>query len=399
VQLCDQKLQLQKAKLGPEHPDTLHSMDSLAWAYGEAGKLDLAVQLCDQKLQLQKAKLGPEHPDTLQSMTSLAWAYGVAGRWDLAVPFLEQAFQLQKAKLGPEHYATRITMHNLAAAYGKTGKGHQALALFEETFQLEKAKLGLDHPITLRSMSNLAATYWSANMLDRAIPLLAEALKHQEAQLGRDHIDTLMTIGNLGVNYKDAGRFLDALPLLEEADRAAKKYPTLRFVRPALLETCVRAGETARYITLLQEQLAESRQTLPKNSPELAGSLAQTSLLLLEMKRWAEAEPLLRECLAIREKAEPDNWKMCNTQSMLGGSLLGQKKYSEAEPLLLQGYEGMRARAKTIPKQGGAELRIPEALDRLIELYVVLDKPDAVKKWRDERAKYPYIAPMPREKQ
>ena len=72
---------------------------------------------------------------------------------------------------------------------------------------------------------------------------------------------------------------------------------------------------------------------------------------------------------------------------VLGGSLLGQKKYAEAEPLLVEGYEGMKAREKTIPQERSGELRIPEALDRLIELYTALDKPDEVKKWQAERGK------------
>ena len=72
---------------------------------------------------------------------------------------------------------------------------------------------------------------------------------------------------------------------------------------------------------------------------------------------------------------------------MLGETLLGQKKYADAEPLLLKGYEGMKKREKTIPK--GGETRIPEALDRLIELYTATNKPDEVKKWQAERANYP----------
>jgi len=36
---------------------------------------------------------------------------------------------------------------------------------------------------------------------------------------------------------------------------------------------------------------------------------------------------------------------------MLGGSLLGQKKYAEAEPLLLSGYEGMKQREVKIPPE------------------------------------------------
>ncbi len=91
---------------------------------------------------------------------------------------------------------------------------------------------------------------------------------------------------------------------------------------------------------------------MPKDSPELGGVLAQLGLALLQQKKWTESEPLLRECLAIREKTQPEVWSTFNTQSMLGGALLGQKKYADAEPLLLAGYVGMKQREKTIPEQG-----------------------------------------------
>jgi len=71
---------------------------------------------------------------------------------------------------------------------------------------------------------------------------------------------------------------------------------------------------------------------------------------------------------------------------MLGGALLGQKKYADAEPLLLRGYEGLKQWEKSIPPQ--AANRLPEALERLIELYTATNKPDEAKKWQAERAKY-----------
>ena len=74
---------------------------------------------------------------------------------------------------------------------------------------------------------------------------------------------------------------------------------------------------------------------------------------------------------------------------MLGSALLGQKEYADAEPLLMKGYEGMKQREKSIPKSGGGDKRIPEALDGLIELYTATNKPEEVKKWQAERAKYP----------
>ena len=112
---------------------------------------------------------------------------------------------------------------------------------------------------------------------------------------------------------------------------------------------------------MVRESLELSRVTLPNDSPELAGQLATVSMTLLSLKAWDEAEPLIREALTIREKVEPDAWTTFNTKSMLGGALLGQKKYAESEPLLLAGYEGLKQRETTIPEQG--KVRLPEALN------------------------------------
>ena len=73
VELREETLALRKAKLGPDHPDTLASMNNLAtatptWA-GPRGP-----EAPEETLGLRKAKLGPDHPDTLTSMNNLAEA-------------------------------------------------------------------------------------------------------------------------------------------------------------------------------------------------------------------------------------------------------------------------------------------------------------------------------------
>jgi hypothetical protein len=103
---------------------------------------------------------------------------------------------------------------------------------------------------------------------------------------------------------------------------------------------------------------------------------------LLQLKAYTDAEPLLRECLAIRAKHEPDAWTTFNTITMLGGVLLGQKKSADAEPLLVKGYEGMKERADKLPKD--SKVRLTEALERLVQLYEALDKKDEAAKWRKE---------------
>src|SRR5262249_46026317 len=120
-------------------------------------------------------------------------------------------------------------------------------------------------------------------------------------------------------------------------------------------------------------------------SLRLADVMSQVGRILLAARAWTEAEPVLREALAIREAKEPDAWSTFNTRSLLGGALLGQKRYAEAEPLFRGGSGGRRQRAEQRPLQG--KDRLVEALDRLIELAEATKRPDDAKRWKDERVK------------
>jgi len=101
---------------------------------------------------------------------------------------------------------------------------------------------------------------------------------------------------------------------------------------------------------------------------------------LLAGRQFANAEPFARECLAIREKVLPDHWLTFNARVMLGVSLLGQKKYNDAEPLLLSGYEGMDHCKESIPAEERPQLN--EALQRLVQLYEAMARPDHAAEWK-----------------
>ena len=83
--------------------------------------------------------------------------------------------------------------------------------------------------------------------------------------------------------------------------------------------------------------------------------------------------------MTIREKNQVKPWLTFNTRSMLGGALLGQKKYREAEPLLLQGYEGMKELQGQMPAL--ARPRVTEALERLVALYQATGQKQKAAQW------------------
>ena len=100
---------------------------------------------------------------------------------------------------------------------------------------------------------------------------------------------------------------------------------------------------------LWRNVLAHRRGSENTDSPILANDLAGLGLCLWKQSKWAEAEPSLRECLAIRQKAIPDDWSRYHAMSQLGEALLGQRKFADAEPLIARGYDGMHAQRSGDP--------------------------------------------------
>jgi tetratricopeptide (TPR) repeat protein len=392
LELLGEVFERTKGRFGVDDPLTLVSMHNLAVAYWDAGKLEKALPLLEEEFELTKARLGVDHPNTLTSMGTLGMFYIDAKKLDKALPWLEETFKRMTAKLGPDHPSTLTAMNNLAEGYRDAEKLDRALPMFEEALRLTRIKLGSDHPNTLTTMNNLADAYRDAGNLDRALPLYEETLTLSKAKLGPDHPSTLTTMNNLALGYREAGKLDLALPLQEEALKLMKAklgpdHPDTLNCLGNLGKAYFQSGQGEKAAATLTEFIAGMRKLRGNDSSKIAGLLAKVSQDLLSCGQHVAAESMLRELLAVRATREPDVWTTFCTQSQLGGALLGQKKYIDAEPLLLKGYEGMKQREKTIPPVG--KPRIPEALDRLIKFYTATDKPDEVKKWRAERAKYP----------
>jgi tetratricopeptide (TPR) repeat protein len=89
--------------LGPDHRNTLASMQNLANSYADLGRHADALKLREETLARRKATLGPDHRDTLMSMMGVAHSYTDLGRHREALQLREEALALLKANLGPDH--------------------------------------------------------------------------------------------------------------------------------------------------------------------------------------------------------------------------------------------------------------------------------------------------------
>jgi len=184
------------------------------------------------------------------------------------------------------------------------------------------------------------------------------------------------------------GKQAEGVALLEQALARLRKRPgplaaQFEAMARVLAETYDRSGQFARSEPLYREVVEKDRKTYGPGTPHGARLLTLLALNLLRQRKGAEAEPILRECLAVWEKKAPAGWEAFEAKALLGVALLVQKKYAEAEPLLRAGYEGLKQRAARIPPWYRARLREP--LDWLIKLAETQGNKEAAEKWRKER--------------
>ena len=211
-----------------------------------------------------ESKRGPGHPDTLAVRLSLVDAYQSAGRTNEAIELLK----IQESHLPPDCPETRKTRLDLMQRYYALGAFDRVLPYYRDRYHASLREHGPRHIDTLLAMRDLAELYAQSRRYDLAEPLFLEALEGLDDRPKNDPI-VVLTETYLATMYESQGRYAQAEGLLR------------------------------RRVEVAHDQFG------PTDS-RTAGPMAQLALCLLEQDQWLEAEPILRECLAIREQAQPE---------------------------------------------------------------------------------------------
>jgi tetratricopeptide (TPR) repeat protein len=134
-----------------------------------------------------------------------------------------------------------------------------------------------------------------------------------------------------------------------------------------------RQNKYAEAESMFNGLLTVRRRVLTADHPNITSVLGSLGWIMVEQRRYAEAEPLLREALDGQRKTGPDTWRLYYTESLLGACLTGLGNYGEAERILLFGYKGMLARQNSMPFENREML--DEVRAWTSQLYVAWGKP------------------------
>ena len=204
--------------------------------------------------------------------------------------------EAQRRTLGEDDPATWRSVGTLSSLSGALGNYEEAERYARMQLEHQRATLGDKHPDTLETLSDLAGYVDRLGRTEEAIELYEQALAGQIELLGDDHLDAVFTGANLAILYLENG----------QVDIAEPRFLKLR----------------AYFVERMGEEHGLTRLTD-----------FHIGRIHIARERWREAESALRHAI---DAPNNDPLRLNNWKSHLAIALTGQRRFDEAEALLLE---------------------------------------------------------------
>ena len=184
--------------LGPDHPQTISSMNILAKVESAAGQLQEAELLQMEVVKLAEDRLGEHHPSTVSYKLNLASIYGHMGNWAKSQEIARSIFWMQgKQFLGSssEEQNGQVFLHNA-----------QSWRILKQ-FQIGGDSSVKVRPSFISTMHCLGVAERELDVGDLSLAreLLSEAVKWRTERLGASHVDTLWSQFELAKVERECG--------------------------------------------------------------------------------------------------------------------------------------------------------------------------------------------------
>jgi len=346
--------------------------------------LDLAVQRIDKEMTGE-----PELQARM--LTMIGRTYIRMGFYAKAVPLLERALMIGRATFPEGHRTLAQTLNDLGVLYREQGNLVSAEPLLRESLAMRRRILGPDDKDVAVTLIELARVLTDTSHADEAEPAIRESLAIRRKVFGEEHRETATSKAELGRLLMQRGDLAGADPFLRQnvattVHMLGPGHPNSAAAKGTLAQLLLLEGDAAGGEALLRESADIYRQVFGPNGLEYAQSLNSLAMAEEWRGRFAEAQTLLEESLRVaepqlgddhprvltvivnlarvriargegaamesslraalsaREKLYPaGDWRIAQTQSLLGATLVAQKRYAEAEPLMIAADHGLKS--------------------------------------------------------
>jgi serine/threonine protein kinase/Tfp pilus assembly protein PilF len=361
----------------------------IANSYNGQGRHRLADQHMQEYVVLESKLYGENDPRTLAA--SAYWAQLLFTRGELteAESKFRQVLPLMRAAQQKGNLKADVLLDavlNFAYLRRTQGDSKEAESLFREG-------LALSHQIPVESLypiavtqSTLASTLADQGRLDEALQTAREAVTEARQQGDADRPDFGFSLTVLGGFLTDKGDVAEAEAVLREGEAIFRKLlsPSHLWLGDNLRNQAIcfyRQNKFAEAQSKADESLKIYLESFGVHYDNYPTALITRGLILNKTGKSKEGEIILREAVKLRTDSLPkEHFWVAVANSALGECLTTQKRFSEAELLLVESYTALKSRL------GQRDPRTQEALQRLLKLYDEWGKPAQAAQYRAQLA-------------
>ncbi|MGI9088910.1 MAG: protein kinase domain-containing protein [Chthoniobacterales bacterium] len=367
------------------------ALTTIGRTYTLLGLTDEAEKALREAVRLNTELYGAQDAATALSMLYLSPVLFVKGNGDEAGPLIKKALETERriTPSGSKDFAFGLFLQG--EFYNRKGEYENAKAVLQESVNMSRRLFGEANPDYLLSLNSLGrARQFSGNLVSAEVDY-RQAIAGFRKLPERYNLKKGIALSNLGKTLLLEERNEEAITILREADQLFQKQGDsvyLAYSKMYLCRAYWEKGEDEPAIATGTKAIELGRALHLDGILDFSYTLGYLGMSLSRAGKPGEAERPLREALdrsgkAIRSGA-PD---IAIAQSALGEWLVAQARFAEAEPLLVESCETLKASpAKWLETPSGRLDSYQSwrtlAARRAVELYEKWGKPDDANRYR-----------------
>lgn len=353
-------------------------MQLLGLVHRSMGLYDQAQELLEKSLRIYRGVLSNDDLRVTNNIHNLANVLRDKGENAIAEQLIREALELQRQSGNTRNLDYAAGLTNLGACLEDKGRLDEAEALYKESLALKRILPEAEPEDIARSLNNLGKLVHSREDYAAAGRYYQEALMvRRKLAAGHPDPEVATTLNNMAYLREDQGDLAGAEAFYKESlairvqlykndpnQKLARGFGGLGRIRQA-------RGDSVEAEKLYREALEiADKASLSPNHPDRAVYLRHLAFALLTQGKAAEAEAKIREALAIFRAKQADPLQTADAESVLGSCLAAQRRFQEAEPLLVRSYTILQKDDGVGAKQAS------EARQRIIDLYTAWGRPE-----------------------
>jgi serine/threonine protein kinase len=216
----------QNTAIGPNHPDTLRALQSLASLKLSLKDVDSAKVLVETAIDRADVSLPKSHVISLALKNSLASIFTDSGDTTRAKELLRDVYRVNSETLGPNAEQAYTALNSLAKIEEKEGNWISAIEYYQQVREaIENSTQGKQNRHFLLVLNNLVHAYEENQDLSNAAMILGENIEIRRQQHTVDGVVLYRVIRKLGRMYRKLGETPNAISCFEEVYRLAPLIP------------------------------------------------------------------------------------------------------------------------------------------------------------------------------